>query len=233
MNARLLRPRQAGGFDPRTISGLNLWLDFSDSSSVVLDANNLIQEIKDKSGNGWHGTQTTAANRPAMGTLNGRTVGDWGSALNRKTLLWSAGDNTSNWREVCVVAAWDGGGSTFPEFIGLFTGSVASGTSAGVGLVGSTGIANWDSNFSWHTSREVNGVSTLTAFPTITSTFVAQFRRSSDVGVNGFGIGCDRNVASRGWRGRIAEVISYNRELSTTERATVRTQMARKWGVTL
>ena len=233
MSPRLLRPRAAGGFDPRTISGLNLWLDFSDSSTLVLDANSLIQEIKDKSGNAQHATQSTGANRPSLGTINGKGVGDWGTGANSKRLTWAAGANTSNWREVCVVAAWDDGGSTFPEFIGLFTGSTSGGTSSGVGLVGATGGATWDSSFGWHTSRQVNGVSTLTAFPAITSPFVVQFRRSSDVGVNGFSVGIDRGNASRGWRGRVAEVISYSRELSAAEQATVRNAMARKWGVSL
>lgn len=228
-----MRPRASDGFDPRTISGLNLWLDFSSSANLVLDANGLIQEIKDQSGSGQHGTQTTAANRPATSTLNGRTVGDWGGSLNSKGLSWSAGSNTSNWREVCVVGVWDGGGTTFSDYIGIFTASATGGTSSGVGLVGEASAANFDTGFSWHTSRELNGITTTTAFPTIKTPFVVQFRRSSDVAVNGYAIGIDRTNATRGWRGRIAEVLSYNRALTATELLTIRTKMAKKWGITL
>lgn len=233
MNHKLLRPRASGGFDPRTISGLNLWLDFSSSANLVLDANGLIQEIKDQSGNGQHGTQTTAANRPTTGTINGKTVGDWGTGSNSKSLAWAAGANTSNWREVCIVAVWDGGGTTFSDFIGLMTGSNNGGTASGVGLVGNQGTGNWDTSFGWHTSREMNGVSTAVAFSTITSPFIVQFRRSSDVAVNGYTVGGDRTNLLRGWRGRIAEVLSYNRALTATELATIRTEMAKKWGITL
>lgn len=77
MSPRLLRPRAAAfaGFDPRSISGLTLWLDAADASSVVLDANSRVSAWNDKSGNGRHFTQTSAAARPRYNTtVNGRQV---------------------------------------------------------------------------------------------------------------------------------------------------------------
>lgn len=62
MNNRLLRPR-ASGFGPRTIANLGLWLDASDTSSLTLNAN-AVSEWRDKSGNGRHFSQATAANQP-------------------------------------------------------------------------------------------------------------------------------------------------------------------------
>ena len=66
MSPRLLRPRAAvsAGFDPRSISGLAVWYDAADSGSVTLNGGN-VAEWRDKSGNGKHMAQSTAANQPS------------------------------------------------------------------------------------------------------------------------------------------------------------------------
>jgi len=72
------RPR---GFDPRSISGLALWLDSADASTLFQNSDGTtpatatgdpIGYWRDKSGSGSHVTQATAANRPA------RAVGPFG-----------------------------------------------------------------------------------------------------------------------------------------------------------
>ena len=65
MSPRLLRPRAAAatGFDPRSISGLAFWYDAIDASTVTLNAGN-VSEWRDKSGNGRHASQVTAASQP-------------------------------------------------------------------------------------------------------------------------------------------------------------------------
>lgn len=67
MNNRLLRPR-ASGFNPRSISGLSLWLDISDTASIgptsfgvgAVANNGPVKYVADKSGNGRHATNTGA-----------------------------------------------------------------------------------------------------------------------------------------------------------------------------
>lgn len=87
MNNRLLRPR-VSGFNPRTIPNLQLWLDASDVSgmrqlsdgttAVTADADP-VGYWPDKSGNGYHATQTTTNNRPTyrVGVRNGRSTLRW------------------------------------------------------------------------------------------------------------------------------------------------------------
>lgn len=67
MNNRLMRPRAKAGFDPRTISGLALWVDVSDSSTLTLNSTT-ISQVRDKSGNGRHANQATALNQPTYST---------------------------------------------------------------------------------------------------------------------------------------------------------------------
>lgn len=59
-------------FTPRHLANLSLWLDAADGSTVTTDANNLVSQWNDKSGNARNVTQTTAASRPAY-TTQGRS----------------------------------------------------------------------------------------------------------------------------------------------------------------
>lgn len=59
MNPRLLRPRRRGGFDPRTIAGLEAWWDAADSANVTLDSGR-VATWKDKSGKGRDASNLTS-----------------------------------------------------------------------------------------------------------------------------------------------------------------------------
>jgi hypothetical protein len=74
MSPRLLRP-VASGFDPRRLSGLELWFDAADSSTVTLNGTT-VSEWRDKSSNGIALPQGNAANQPTYATahINGRNA---------------------------------------------------------------------------------------------------------------------------------------------------------------
>jgi hypothetical protein len=67
MSPRLLRPRESGGFNPKMISGLKVWLDASDGSTLTMNGST-VSEWRDKSGNGYHFTQSTASKQPTLST---------------------------------------------------------------------------------------------------------------------------------------------------------------------
>jgi hypothetical protein len=228
MDNRLLRPRaSASSFDPRTIAGLNLWIDFSDSSVITLDANGLIQQVNDKSTAATNVSQGTGANRPAVGNINGVPAGDWGTATNDKRLFHTT---AANYQESAIVAVWDANTTTFnPNFAGLITGSVG-----GILIIGG-GDANWftASGALYSTNLLTNGVTTTLAFPAIKSPSVVQGFSTTALAGTGVSIGQDRNIAGRGWLGRIGEVLCFNRELTAAERLRVRRGLAAKWKVSL
>jgi hypothetical protein len=64
MSPRLLRPVAASGFDPRTIAGLEMYLNAKVASSLTLNGSN-VSEWRDLSGKGRHASQDTGANQPA------------------------------------------------------------------------------------------------------------------------------------------------------------------------
>jgi hypothetical protein len=84
-----------GVLDPRYLAGCKMWLDASDASSVTLNSGN-VAEWRDKSGNGTHATQFTAASQPAYNStgLNGRGVVEFDSA---EALTWASSTATFNY----------------------------------------------------------------------------------------------------------------------------------------
>jgi len=108
MNPRLLRP--TGRFTPRSISGLELWLDGTNSSSITLNGST-VSEWRDLSGFGRHCAQPTAANQPTR-VANG--IGLTGARSLYGNAGWTADQFT------CFVAAnIDAGGSG--TFARIFT----------------------------------------------------------------------------------------------------------------
>ena len=76
MSPRLLRPR-ATGFSPKNLSGLAAWFDADDASTFTLTGT-AVGEWRDKSGNGYSVSQSTANNQPARtGTIGGRACIDF------------------------------------------------------------------------------------------------------------------------------------------------------------
>jgi len=243
MNPRLLRPL-ATGFSLRSIAGLNLWVDFSDTGTVTLDGSDNISNVTDKSGSGYNGLQGTPPNRPGgKSTLNGLRCADWGTSSNVFSLEYTHGSIALNFQDGYIAAVWDGGGSTFPTFNGLVSSisSAAGNTLGGALWLGSSGTADLFAGAAWHTNTlsgtvtQINNTSaanggTLAAFPAITSTFVTRGYSVAAITLGGWRIGTDRTFAGRGWRGRIGEVAFFNRVLSAEESLRVRQYLATKWG---
>ena len=80
----LLTMKPGGAFTPASITGLSLWLDASDATTLFQDSagttpatanNDVIGRWADKSGNANHATQTTTANKPLLKTAvqNGKS----------------------------------------------------------------------------------------------------------------------------------------------------------------
>lgn len=92
MNPRLLRPKAAGGFDPRSIANLALWLDAQDSSSLVTTSGQ-VSQWTDRSGAGRTVNQTTANNRPTLFTSSSDVQTSTAATINGKQALYFDGVN--------------------------------------------------------------------------------------------------------------------------------------------
>lgn len=220
-------PRALAGTDTRGLSNVSAWWDFSDVSTITLDALNLISRITDKTGNGWTMTQSTASNRPALGVMGPFTCADYGIASSDKALLSSMTTNT-NACEVAIVCCYDESTSM------VFAASVWS---------QNTGAALWGQGRTWnpggggfYTNVSQNGWTTTTPYASLPSAFnslrepsVVQAWSLIDTNARTACIGQNVGVSGRNWRGRIGEVVTFNTILSWEQRTAVRLGLARKW----
>lgn len=120
MNARLLRPRAAGGFDPRAIAGLEAWWDAADSASVTLDSGR-VSEWRDKSGKNRHfANSTSGSTQPdyiAQG-LNGKNLLRFAAASSQRLSVASSTGTFNflhNGTPSLVLAVASFGGSSNPN----------------------------------------------------------------------------------------------------------------------
>jgi hypothetical protein len=71
-----------GGITPDSVAGLKAWYDAADTATISLSGS-AVTQWNDKSGNGFHVTQSTSAQRPSSGI----------NTINSKNVLTFAGDD--------------------------------------------------------------------------------------------------------------------------------------------
>jgi len=254
MSPRLLRPRQAGGFNPKTISGLLGWWDFSDtalmgptSSGVGSVSNNApVKYVADKSGNGIHMTQSgadSAAPTLISSGQNGRAVlgFDGGDSLNANYTIALTGETVFQVIRMASGAASFARGfsqsdsgedfSTSGHYIPILRNatqaaiaSFAGGLNVGVQLV-TTG--NMVIASSQHSGSVISNRINGGTAATSFHTLNKTFTRFSI----GYGIGPTANTAF--WQDRICETVVYSRSLTDAERVSVTRWLGTKWGITV
>jgi hypothetical protein len=260
MSPRLLRPR-ATGFSPKSISGLALWLDPTDSSSMTIDTG--VSVISDKSGNARNFASSVGNNQPTLTTIAGKTALNFNGTSHR---LFAA--------DAAIQTSLTGSMSLFIVFEATFPGNAAvvfnQFMSTGISernnfnmalradqgaewLFGTLrtratsirtgGNTNADQRFD---SKNVSGRSLATMSAAFATTSVTQTSwhnntsASSTAGTSdansavGLGIGFRNGTTpDQFYVGKIGEVVAYSSELSTLQRLAVQSYLARKWSITL
>jgi hypothetical protein len=234
MNARLLRPL-ATGFNPRSIAGLALWLDASDTASVTL-VSGAVSQWNDKSGNSRNATQTSANDRPTTTTINGRQgivfngtsarlsiSAPWGAAI---TLFYVTTPSTVNDSYLFASDGLGGSPGMLSRYINAgarrdFEWWNANGSDRVIVATSSPGL-----NVLSFTNQDggaffgfVNGTQTATK-GTVAATTAGRALAA---------IGSAGSVAFS--NATIGEFLIYNRVLSTSERRRVESALGRKWGI--
>jgi hypothetical protein len=243
MNPRLLRPTPSG-FTPAKLAGLELWLDFSDQSTVTTATG--ISSVTDKSGNGRTFSQAVANNQPSYtNTQNGRKVATFDGAddsLDGPNII-SAKPATI--LHVCFFPSYKNIGVTFEQLTAANVIPIAiyRGLSDGGGLLGKFRLFNGE-NLA-NTTETLNNVwliiggvfDTTTASKTyyngINETTgnagtLAPSGSSSQLAFWDGGVGVGKYTPMR-----LAEMAIYSRALSADEILSVSRHWARKWGFTL
>ncbi len=203
-----------------------VWFDAADLSTVTTIGSG-VTEWRDKSGFQRHVAVPATVNAPTLrqNVQNGLPAIDWGAALNNLGLRNLAVSNFNPTRYL-IVAHYEGP-NPFNAFVGLVAHTF--GASTDVILTNSSGTNWWSGNF-FH-----NGATsaTSTALPTISQPFVLASNFAQNANRTNFFIGNDRFLPglTRGWRGKIMEVVGIDFVWSGAERARAEGYAAWKWGL--
>jgi hypothetical protein len=239
MSPRLLRPRAAGGFDPRAISGLAVWYDAADASTFTYGTGDAVAQWDDKSGNGRHAVQTTANNRPTRsGSQNGRpTVAFAGTPNQWLTFTYTNFPQApATYFFVANTALNQGGRAMFAfdsgEIILTLANTVFEIARAGNAVHVSVSRAGGAQLFTyWQDTNNVGTVNSASARAGASSgstTAASAYTTSSS-----FHLGFLNFPGFQSWfLGQIAEVAIFDRVLLSTERDAVTAYLRAKWAVT-
>jgi len=220
---------------PSDISGLQLWLD-ADEASTITSSSGLVSQWNDKSGNGFNVTQGTGSEQPTTNatTQNGKNVIDFdaGDELDIPSGLFSvpAGSNTifavvkanaTSANEMRILEMEVSGGTRFD--LGFLSDSLVADFLNGsvVAISASVTVAQWNI----HRGRRDGTTQAISINGADEATNTSGSDITADLGFIG-STGGDRFL-----NGSIAEIIIYNRSLSTTEIAAVETYLSKKWGI--
>ena len=240
-----LLPAFGTPFTPKSVAGLQLWLDAADSSTIT--GTSTVTAWRDKSGNG--GATTGYVGTPTMSTINNVPA----VSLNGSSYLYGPTTNTTT-TVTCYVVATMASGT--PNNAGLFT----------VGRVGYEDYRDYASFALFTRYPDINSIySTHAGSPGGTyynstvvntglnvpfligemadGTNVIMYLNGNTMGsVNNpqtsafayttYAIG-SRNTASASysWNGLIGEIILFNSALTTPQRQQVEGYLAWKWGL--
>jgi hypothetical protein len=246
MNPRLLRPL-ASGFNPKSLSGMLLWLDASDSSTITTDTG--VSEWRDKSGLGKSMTQASGSNQPAYLTngIGGKPALSFTAASShfmRGTFSHTlSGVSVFITHTLGSLTANNGRSFSFTvagqtsDFLGTdhFIPAMRDGTNQAVACRYGDAIRlpqsvtfdlpfiqclRHDGSALLHQVNKGAAATFASSFaPAIANMMLSTFTSSGAAGAF--------------WNGRIAEILVYNRSLSDAESGRVHAYLAAKYGITL
>jgi hypothetical protein len=232
---------RAATFSPTSITGLQLWMDGSDLSSMTFSSGSNISQWRDKSGLGNHATATgspvltgnsingyqaivLASGKYFTGStsVTGTTLTVFSVAKTTRTLpnggldqrlvSLANGANVDYGRADGVIALFNQGSSS-----SITTYRVAS-------VAGST----ITTNTAFQVVCKYNGT---TGYLWKDGTSGGSSASSGTFGVTKYGIGNQANPTTEYWIGSIGEVLIYNVALTDTQRQLVEGYLAWKWGL--
>jgi hypothetical protein len=252
MNPRLLRPL-ASGFSPKSISGLELWLDASNSASITLNGSN-VSEWADLSGNARHATMATAANQPLYlpTGINGKGAvsftgssqqamhGAFSKTLTGMTVFvlfrYANLTNTGNNRFFAMIVSGEtvdfGGTNHLSPLLRNGGGGTNQVAAYGGGNIAVTSTPAYDTPLLW--SLVANGT---TVSGRINNGAATVDNRTFNTTYSRFALSSLRDNLNLSFdvymTGYLSEIIVYNSALSDARRVQVAQYLSKKWGVTI
>ena len=223
---KLWRPSNIG-------SSLALWLDAEDAASITLNGST-VSQWADKSGNGRHATQATAANQPAYSAtgLNGKPNLSFDGA-DFMSGLWSA--TTASRATIAVVGTYASSASTQTM---ASIGSAAGNSGLGIGWNTTAGF----NTFLWAVAEAARAGFVATPLVQIGVLSPSSVAQSLNGNTSSTAIGAAPAISTNYQVGgiggtlllsngsRVSEVIILSSTASTTDRQLIEGYLTWKWG---
>ena len=211
-------------------AGLKLWLDASDSTTITKDGSNLVSSWNDKSGQLNHVTQATATNQSLWvdSVQNSKPIIRFDGVDNYMNRTSFTGGDLAQPNTIIVVAKWN---SVDDKVL-------IDGVSGKRNLLTKTsGLYNIHAG-TGNTGTTVNSTDILLYYAEFnsTSSFLRRSKTqlfSGNSGTNAMGgihLGSNYTPTAYG-NPDIAEILIYNKALTTTERDDIEQYLTAKWGL--
>ena len=235
MSPRLLRPSST--FSPRSISGLALWLDANDSSTLTI-TDDAVSQWNDKSISKVNATQTTPENRPGTTIVNGRTAVLFdgandgliftGTARTDQTWIVVAAQTEDQTGSRAIIQDASNGYGITPARIGA-----NRGISSGWGSFGATTYQVVSLGFAGGLPASVLSVNVAGGIGGNlwrNGIAIATFTDSLSTTISRIGFLNSSTFPLKGW---IGEILCYSRSLNPAERQKAERYLGTKFGVTV
>jgi hypothetical protein len=225
MNPKLLRP-VASGFNLKSIAGLEMWMDGSDSTTMTFNGG-AVSEWRDKSGKGVKFVQPIALNQPAFtaSARNGRS----GIFFANGGILAGVGNGFSFAQPTTWVLAFQA--PTTSGTWSLYDGDTARQHIFGNAstelrmFAGSAPVVATIVQSQWYVAAFIyNGASSTYRVSTLTA---------GTANAGAAAITAPRIGANNGLRGDLGELAMFSKALSDTEATAVLKYLSKKWDVAL
>lgn len=231
-------------FAPTNITSLRTWLDADDATSYTLSGSNITQ-WNDKSGSGFNFSQGNAGLRPVASSnaINSRVAFSFtgGQRIDNSNITITQ----SNY-SIFIVARANASQPSSTGYNYILKGNFSSDGFLFFGNNPSKFFATFTGpSSSWNdvnaNSPNISVTSTtlllgMTVATTVLTPYYSGNAMTTKTGTTGAFTGIrlgDTNTANagQGWGGLIAEIVIYNKTLSTTERQQIEGYLSWKWGI--
>lgn len=237
------------GFDPKSISGLSLWFDPSDSTTLYQNSSltspitadgQTVSGMADKSGNNYYATST---NGPTYKTniVNGKSILRFNGSQWINNVSYPFPNTAYSIFAIGYLTTFYSGGGgyqrllqAYPDgilFLGTLNSVVATFTGTGGwqgGVAANSASYNWLG--SWYLVQMHLTGSTL--YPFVTGNAQSAKGSSSTGSFTNLNIGGANGAYSgQPWYGDIGEILVYNSYLADVDRQKIEGYLAWKWGI--
>jgi hypothetical protein len=240
-----LRQSVTGGptlWTPANLSGLSLWLDAADATTIT-ESSGLVSQWDDKSGNGNHATQSTASDQPSYGTptINTKNVINFASgkfmttgyppALNRTIATVVQYSSTSELK--VIIGAREA--TDQRSYFGVNTGVVRIGVADEQASLNGTSGISVDTTYTQILKHGQGAVNKevhhyLDGTEDVDDTFDGNIGSGQNYMIGGFND--QGTIHPSQYGGRMGETIITDNMMSDSDRQKLEGYLAHKWGHT-